>query len=130
MSASEKSNNSNARSSSSRARSNSAGTGTRGRTTGKAGNAVKAVSDAKDETTATLTALPAPVAEKTLAAAQAVRGVVGPGGRLWSTLGARKALTGGTAASTIALVTGAYALGRRAGLRRRGPISRLTGGRI
>ncbi|MEU6880275.1 hypothetical protein [Streptomyces sp. NPDC046712] len=124
MSASEKTNNSNARTSGSNT------SGSRGRTTRGSGNAVKAVSDAKDETTATLTALPAPMAEKTLAAAQAVRGVVGPGGWLWTTLRARKGVAGGTVASTAALVTGAYALGRRAGLRRRGPISRLTGGRI
>ncbi|WP_329112171.1 hypothetical protein [Streptomyces sp. NBC_01353] len=128
MSASEKSNNSNARSGGSRAGSN--GSGTRERAARGSGDAVKAASDAKEETTATLTALPAPIAEKTLATAQAVRGVVGPGGWLWAALRARKGLAGGSAASTVALVTGAYALGRRAGLRRRGPISRLTGGRI
>lgn len=104
MSASENSNNSNARS---------------GRT-----------HTAPKDVPATLTALPAPMAEKTLAAAHAVRGVVGPGGWLWVSLRARKGLAGGSAASTVALVTGAYALGRRAGLRRRGPISRLTGGRL
>ncbi|MFF3320149.1 hypothetical protein ACFYV5_32270 [Streptomyces sp. NPDC003035] len=128
MSASEKTTNSNTRSGGSRAGSN--GSGTRERTTRGTDNATKAVSDAKDETATMLSALPAPVAEKTLAAAQAVRGVVGPSGWLWGALRARKALAGGTVASTAALATGAYALGRRAGLRRRGPISRLTGGRI
>ncbi|MEV0000461.1 hypothetical protein [Streptomyces sp. NPDC050848] len=128
MSASEKSNNSNAHSGGSRVDSN--GSGTRERVARGSGAAVKAVSDATVETTARLTALPAPMAEKALAATQAIQGVVGPGGWLWATLRDRKGLAGGTVASTVALAAGAYALGRRAGLRRRGPISRLTGGRI
>ncbi|MEV7672008.1 GvpL/GvpF family gas vesicle protein [Streptomyces sp. NPDC088752] len=74
-----------------------------------------------------LTALPAPLAEKTLAAAHAVRGA---GGVVWTAVRDRKALTGSTAVGAAAALTGAYALGRRAGRRSRGPLSRLIGGRI
>ncbi|MFJ8659558.1 hypothetical protein [Streptomyces sp. NPDC093795] len=75
----------------------------------------------------TLTALPAPLAEKTLAAVHAVRGT---GGTLLTAVRARKAVSGSAAVSAAAVLTGAYALGRRAGLRSRGPVSRLTGGRL
>lgn len=78
-----------------------------------------------------LTVLPAPLAEKTLAATRAVRETLGDGGGLRAALSNRKSLAaGGTSAISVAAVTGAYFLGRRAGLRRRGPLSRLTGGRI
>ncbi|MEU8776843.1 hypothetical protein [Streptomyces sp. NPDC048606] len=77
-----------------------------------------------------LAALPAPFAEKTAAATEAVRGSVGKTGWVWSAIGARKAVTAGAVTVTAAVVTTAYALGRRAGLRRRGPLSRLTGGRV
>ncbi|MFE5545184.1 hypothetical protein ACFQ71_15365 [Streptomyces sp. NPDC056534] len=76
----------------------------------------------------TLTALPAPMAEKTLAAMQAVRGTVGRGGWMWSDPHARLVLAGGATAGTAAALTGAYALGLRAGRRRRGLLSRFTGG--
>ncbi|MFF5784829.1 hypothetical protein ACFY8P_07670 [Streptomyces sp. NPDC012693] len=77
--------------------------------------------------TGTLTALPAPLAEKTMAAVHAVRGT---GGTLLTVVRARKAVSGSAAVSAAAALTGAYALGRRAGLRSRGPLSRLTGGRL
>ncbi|MFB7407029.1 hypothetical protein ACFCZ2_07570 [Streptomyces sp. NPDC056202] len=76
----------------------------------------------------TLTALPAPMAEQTLAAMQAVRGTVGRGGWMWSDPHARLVLAGGATAGTAAALTGAYALGLRAGRRRRGLLSRFTGG--
>ncbi|MEU6892439.1 hypothetical protein ABZ934_11715 [Streptomyces sp. NPDC046557] len=75
------------------------------------------------------TALPAPLAEKTRAAAMALRGAVGPTGWLWTAVRARKGVTAGAATGTAALAAACYAAGRRAGLRRRGPLSRLTGGR-
>ncbi|MFI8521104.1 hypothetical protein ACIGEZ_25280 [Streptomyces sp. NPDC085481] len=83
--------------------------------------------DAEPTATGTLTALPAPVAEKTLAAVQAVQGTVGRGGWVWSDPRARKALAGGAAAGTAAALTGAYALGLRVGRRRHGLLSRFTG---
>ncbi|WP_418960861.1 hypothetical protein [Streptomyces tritici] len=122
MSASEKTQNSQSRNGGSRAGSNGSGS-TRG-------TAARAAKGTEDTITGTLTALPAPVAEKTQAAVHAVRGSVGPGGWVWTALRDRKALSGGAAAGTAAALTAAYALGRRAGLRRRGPLSRLTGGRI
>ncbi|MFF5971120.1 hypothetical protein ACFY7C_06285 [Streptomyces sp. NPDC012769] len=88
---------------------------------------VRAVEETGEAGTGTLAALPAPLAEKTLAAVHAVRGT---GDMVWSAVRARKAVSGGAAVSAAAALTGAYALGRRAGLRSRGPISRLTGGRI
>ncbi|WP_406864313.1 hypothetical protein ABZO31_29265 [Streptomyces sp. HUAS MG47] len=112
MSASEKRNENESRDSGSRAAFNST---------------VHALKDMEAAATGTLTELPAPLAEKTLAAVHAVRGT---GGRLWRNLRARKALAGGGVACAAAALTGAYALGHRAGLRRRGPLSRLTGGRI
>ncbi|MFF1508484.1 hypothetical protein [Streptomyces sp. NPDC058326] len=83
--------------------------------------------ETEEKATGALTALPAPLAEKTLAAVEAVRGT---GGTLVTAVRARKAVTGSAAVSAAAALTGAYALGRRAGLRSRGPLSRLTGGRI
>ncbi|MFE5941657.1 hypothetical protein [Streptomyces sp. NPDC056480] len=84
--------------------------------------------DAEATVSGTLTALPAPMAEKTLAAVRAVQGTVGRGGWIWSDPRTRKTLAGGAAAGTAAALTGAYALGLRAGRRRHGLLSRLTGG--
>ncbi|AVH98829.1 MULTISPECIES: GvpL/GvpF family gas vesicle protein [Streptomyces] len=91
------------------------------------GNTEKGSEGAGGAVAGTLTALPAPLAEKTLAAVHAVRGT---GGLVWNAVRTRKALTGGTAAFGAAALTGAYALGRRTGTRSRGPLTRLTGGRI
>ncbi|MEU7552837.1 hypothetical protein AB0B01_10810 [Streptomyces sp. NPDC044571] len=126
MTASEKSTNSKASSSSSR----SNGAATRQRATQAAQAGAKTASDAKDEATGTLTVLPAPLAEKTRVAAQALRGGVDRAGLLWSAVRARKAVAAGAATGTATLVAASYAVGRRAGLRRRGPLSRLTGGRL
>ncbi|MFF5923782.1 hypothetical protein ACFY8C_36485 [Streptomyces flavochromogenes] len=84
--------------------------------------------DADATVSGTLTALPAPMAEKTLAAVRAVQGTVGRGGWVWSDPRARKALAGGAAAGTAAAVTGAYVLGLRVERRRHGLLSRFTGG--
>jgi hypothetical protein len=128
MSASEKSNETPSGRNNSSAASES--TGTRSRT-GRASNAAKktvhAVEKGEGAATGTLTALPAPLAEKTMAAVHAVRGT---GGTLLTVVRARKAVSGSAAVSAAAALTGAYALGRRAGLRSRGPLSRLTGGRL
>ncbi|MEU3468976.1 hypothetical protein ABZ716_13810 [Streptomyces sp. NPDC006687] len=76
------------------------------------------------------TVLPAPLAEKTAAAAQALRGSVGRAGWIWTAIRARKALAAGAATAGAAALTTAYTLGHRSGRRTRGPLSRLTGGRI
>lgn len=65
---------------------------------------------------------PAPLVEKTRAARRALRGAVARTGRLRTALRARGDVTAGVAAC--------YAAGRPAGPRRRGPLSRLTGGRL
>ncbi len=51
-------------------------------------------------------------------------------GTAWSLVKARKAIAAGAGAGVATVVAGSYALGRRAGLRSRGPLSRLTGGRL
>ncbi|MET7756715.1 hypothetical protein ABZT27_18730 [Streptomyces sp. NPDC005389] len=84
--------------------------------------------DAEATVSGTLTALPAPLGEKTLAAMKAVRGTVGRSGWIWSDPHARLVLAGGATAGTAAALTGAYALGLRVGRRRRGLLSRITGG--
>ncbi|MEU9237511.1 hypothetical protein [Streptomyces subrutilus] len=90
----------------------------------------KAAADATSGAGRALAALPAPLAEKTVAAAQAVRGTVGRAGWIWTAVRARKAIAAGAATAGAVVVTTAYSAGRRAGLRQRGPLSRLTGGRI
>ncbi|OEJ35039.1 hypothetical protein BGK67_30285 [Streptomyces subrutilus] len=90
----------------------------------------RAASDAASGAGRALAALPAPLAEKTAAAAQAVRGTVGRAGWIWTAVRARKAIAAGAATAGAVVVTTAYSAGRRAGLRQRGPLSRLTGGRI
>lgn len=126
MTESEKSTNNRTASSSS-----SNGTKARSRTANAARDGAKAASSAASDTGGTLSALPAPLAEKTAAAAQAVRSTVGRAGWIWAAVRARKAVVAGSATAAVAAaVTTSYAVGRRAGLRRRGPISRLTGGRV
>ncbi|MFD3333675.1 hypothetical protein ACFWV1_13655 [Streptomyces sp. NPDC058700] len=128
MSASEKSNETPSGRNNSRAASES--TGTRNGTS-RASNAAKKTAQTAEKSgaaaTGTLTALPAPLAEKTLAAVHAVRGT---GGTLLTVVRARKAITSSAAVSAAAAITGAYALGRRSGLRSRGPVSRLIGVRL
>ncbi len=97
---------------------------------GAARDGAKAASNAVSDAGRTLMALPAPLAEKTAAAAQAVRGTVGRAGWIWTAVRARKAIAAGAATAGAVVVTTAYTAGRRAGLRQRGPLSRLTGGRI
>ncbi|WP_432126895.1 hypothetical protein [Streptomyces sp. bgisy082] len=92
-----------------------------------AGKAEKGAGETGEAVGGVLTALPAPLAEKTLAAVHAVRGT---SGLVWTAVRSRKALTSGTAAVSAAALTGAYVLGRRTGTRSRGPLTRLTGGRI
>ncbi|MCX4659293.1 hypothetical protein [Streptomyces uncialis] len=93
-------------------------------------SAASAASDTTEKATGALTALPAPIAEKAYAATRAVGGTVGPGGRLWTVLGARKAVTSGASVASAAALTGAYLLGRRSERRRLGPLSRLIAGRL
>ncbi|WP_162793078.1 hypothetical protein [Streptomyces globosus] len=100
---------------------------TRGRAAGAAG---KAGGELGEHGSGTLTALPSQIAEKTTTAARALRSAAGRAGLLWAPVRARKAAAAGTASGTAALVAVSYAAGRRAGLRRRGPLSRLTGGRL
>ncbi|WP_329192214.1 MULTISPECIES: hypothetical protein [unclassified Streptomyces] len=110
--------------------SSSNGTKARSQAAGAARQGAKAASDAANGTAGVFTALPAPLAEKTAAAAQALRGSVGRAGWIWTAIRARKAIAAGAATAGAAAVTTAYTLGRRSGLRRRGPLTRLTGGRI
>lgn len=85
-----------------------------------------------------LAAVTAPVAERTKSAAVTARESVGSVSRqtigkaavLWTVLKARKAAALIVTAGTTAVATGAFAAGRRTGLRRRGPLSRLAGGRL
>ncbi|MFJ9809174.1 hypothetical protein ACIRTB_13195 [Streptomyces sp. NPDC101158] len=77
--------------------------------------------------TGALHALPAPFAEKARAAGYVARGT---GGMLWTAVRHHKAVAGGAAVSATAALTGAYALGHRAGRRSRGPLARLLGGRF
>ncbi|MBT2482329.1 hypothetical protein [Streptomyces sp. ISL-94] len=129
MTASEKPDNAKTNSGSSRASSN--GTTTRQRATTRAARATtEAAADANESVTGTLAALPAPLVEKTYAAAQAVRGTLSNLGWVWTAVRERKTITAIAAGGTAAALTGTYAIGRRAGLRQRGPLSRLTGGRI
>ncbi|MFF5446320.1 hypothetical protein [Streptomyces sp. NPDC012888] len=125
-----------ASSNSSSNRSGSDGSTTRERATGAARAGAKTAGEtageAKEETAGTLTALPSRIAEKTATAAQAVRSTAGPAGPLgsvWTLVRGRGAVPTG-AAGALVLVAVSYATGRRAGLRRRGPLSRLTGGRL
>lgn len=77
--------------------------------------------------TGALRVLPAPFAEKALTAASVARG---SGGAMWTVVRSHKTATGAAAMGTTAAVAGAYALGRRAGRRRRrGPLTLLLGGR-
>ncbi|MEV3988871.1 hypothetical protein AB0J57_08165 [Streptomyces sp. NPDC049837] len=55
---------------------------------------------------------------------------VGKAGQAWTLVKARKAIATGAGAGVVTVVASSYALGRRAGLRQRGPLSRLTGGRL
>lgn len=111
-------------------RSSSNGTKSRSQAASAARDGAKAASHTAGDTAGALTALPAPLVEKSAAVAKAVRGTVGRAGWIWTAVRARKAITAGSATAGAALVTTAYALGRRTGRRERGPISRLTGGRI
>ncbi|MFJ6793184.1 hypothetical protein [Streptomyces sp. NPDC091268] len=133
MTESEKTNNSQSTS-----RSSSNGTKSRSRAASAARDGAKAAagtaSDTASGTVGALSVLPAPLAEKTVAAAKAISGTVGStvgrAGWVWTAVRARKAITVGAASATAAVVSTAYTLGRRSGLRQRGPLSRLTGGRL
>ncbi|MGW7193690.1 hypothetical protein, partial [Streptomyces sp. NPDC054838] len=76
--------------------------------------------DQRAEAAEAPTVLPAPLAEKTRAAALALRGTVGRAGWLWQAALARKGVSAGAATGTAAVIAISYAAGRRAGLRRRG----------
>ncbi|WP_055600287.1 hypothetical protein [Streptomyces aureus] len=69
-----------------------------------------------------LRALPDPFPEKGGRAAEAVRGA---GNALWADVRAHRAVTAGAVAGSAAALTLAYALGRRAGRRRLGPVALL-----
>ncbi|MEU0273283.1 hypothetical protein [Streptomyces sp. NPDC006307] len=64
------------------------------------------------------------------AASTAAERAAGTAGVVWTVVKARKAVVAGAGASVATAVAGSYVLGRRAGLRQRGPLSRLTGGRL
>ncbi|MFD9721278.1 hypothetical protein [Streptomyces sp. NPDC059076] len=83
-----------------------------------------------DEVQGSLALVPAPLAQKTQLALHTLRGAVGPAGAVWSAIGARKGLSGGVSVISLAALGCCYALGRRTALGQRGPLTRLTGGRI
>ncbi|MET9324195.1 hypothetical protein ABZX75_29115 [Streptomyces sp. NPDC003038] len=105
--------------------------------TGAAKSATRGVSTAA-ESSGHLTSVVAPVAERTKTVAHTARKSVGSATRhtlgkaavAWTVVKGRKVIALGAMASTVAVTAGSYAVGRRAGLRRRGPLSRLTGGRL
>ncbi|MDN3297827.1 hypothetical protein QWM81_28065 [Streptomyces ficellus] len=86
----------------------------------------------------TLAGLGGMTTEKAKAAARTVQSAVGTAaeqtagkaGVAWTLVKARKAAVAGAGAGVVTVVASSYALGRRSGLRRRGPLSRLTGGRL
>lgn len=77
-------------------------------------------------------------AEKSRTAARTVQRTVGSAaeqtvgklGTVYTLVKARKVIAAGAGAGVGIVVASSYAVGRRAGLRRRGPLSRLTGGRL
>ncbi|MCX4911472.1 hypothetical protein [Streptomyces sp. NBC_00878] len=64
------------------------------------------------------------------AVTSAAEQTVGKAGMAWTLLKARKVVVAAVGTGTATVVLCSYTVGRRAGLRRRGPISRLSGGRI
>ncbi|MEV7141983.1 hypothetical protein [Streptomyces tauricus] len=60
----------------------------------------------------------------------AAQQTAGKAGLVWTLLKARKLVAAGAGAGTAAVVLCSYTVGRRAGLRQRGPLSRLSGGRL
>ncbi|GAA3835090.1 hypothetical protein ACFS5L_31140 [Streptomyces phyllanthi] len=85
-----------------------------------------------------LTGLGGAASEKAKVAARTVQSTVasaagqtvGKAGLAWTLLKARKVVAATGAAGTATVVLCSYTLGRRAGLRQRGPLSRLSGGRL
>ena len=63
-------------------------------------------------------------------AVSAAGATAGAAGVVWSIVKARKTVVAGAGTGVVTAVAGSYALGRRSGLRQRGPLSRLTGGRL
>ncbi|MEE1757029.1 hypothetical protein [Streptomyces sp. SP18CS02] len=63
-------------------------------------------------------------------AATAADRTVGKVGVVWTLVKARKVIVAGAGAGVATAVASSYALGRRVGLRQRGPLSRLSGGRL
>ncbi|MFE9680591.1 hypothetical protein ACFYXC_15725 [Streptomyces sp. NPDC002701] len=60
----------------------------------------------------------------------AAQQTAGKAGLVWTLLKARKIVAAAAGAGTATVVLCSYAVGRRAGLRQRGPLSRLSGGRL
>jgi hypothetical protein len=99
------------------------------------GEAVGAVGRGSKEA---LVSLGGAASEKAKETARTVQGTVvsaaeqtvGKVGVAWTLLKARKVVAAAAGAGTATVVLCSYAVGRRAGLRQRGPLSRLTGGRL
>ncbi|MEV0223138.1 hypothetical protein [Streptomyces sp. NPDC050704] len=62
--------------------------------------------------------------------ASAAEQTVGKAGLVWTLLKARKVVVAAAGAGAATVILCSYTLGRRAGLRQRGPLSRLSGGRL
>ncbi|KUN46988.1 hypothetical protein AQJ43_37365 [Streptomyces avermitilis] len=103
--------------------------------TKNAGDAAGAVGRGSKEV---LAGLGGAASEKAREAARTVQGTVvsaaeqtvGKAGLVWTLLKARKVVAAAAGAGTATVVLCSYTLGRRAGLRQRGPLSRLSGGRL
>ncbi|MFF8829920.1 hypothetical protein [Streptomyces sp. NPDC015131] len=101
-------------------------------------DAAKSASQSARSGKETLTGLGEATTQKAKSAAKTVQSAVstaagqtvGKAGVAWTLVKARKAIAAGASAGVVTVVASSYALGRRAGLRQRGPLSRLTGGRL
>ncbi|MEU9981171.1 hypothetical protein [Streptomyces sp. NPDC050856] len=112
------------------------------KTTTQAGTATKErvqnTADTAREGKDKLSVIGGATTEKARSAARGVQATVGSAagravgkvGVAWTLVKARKAVVAGAGAGVATVVASSYALGLRSGLRRRGPLSRLTGGRL
>ncbi|MFS8204100.1 hypothetical protein ACLVWQ_36195 [Streptomyces sp. CWNU-52B] len=101
----------------------------------KAGDAAGAVGRGSKEALVNIGGATSQKAKETARTVQgtvstAARQTAGRAGVAWALLKTRKAVAAAAGAGTVAVVLCSYTAGRRAGLRQRGPLSRLSGGRL
>lgn len=103
-----------------------------------AGTAARTARDSAQDTADSARDVGSAATQKAMSAARAVQRTAtgaaeraaGVAGVVWTLVKARKAVVAGAGAGVVTAVASSYALGRRAGLQQRGPLSRLTGGRL